>query len=89
MQQKIMIIGKIKKDEETVRLNTDINCSNCGKSVPGGIRTSKKYAKTEDFIKEFKDKVIFFFSGSWHPPNLEALKFIVSNLAPINEKFIF
>ena len=50
-----MIIGKIKKDEETVRLNTDINCSNCGKSVPGGIRTSKKYAKTEDFIKELKE----------------------------------
>ena len=55
MQQKIMIIGKIKKDEETIRLNTDINCSNCGKSVPGGIRTSKKYAKTEDFIKELKE----------------------------------
>ncbi len=47
-----MIIGKIKKEEKTIRLNTEINCSNCGKSVPGGIKTSEKYSKTNGFKKE-------------------------------------
>ena len=47
-----MIIGKILKNEKAVRLNEDIYCSNCGKSVPGGIKTSEKYSKTVDFKKE-------------------------------------
>ena len=50
-----MIIGEIKKDEKTIRLNTDINCSNCGKRVPGGIKTSEKYSQTDDFKKELKE----------------------------------
>ncbi len=50
-----MIIGKIKKNEKTIRLNLDINCTSCGKSVPGGIKTSEKYSKTNDFIKEFEE----------------------------------
>ena len=29
-----MIIGEIKKDEKTIKINTDIHCSNCGKTVP-------------------------------------------------------
>jgi len=56
-----MIIGKILKDEKTVRLNIDINCSNCGKGVPGGIRTSEKYYTTKEFkneLKEFKKKYL-------------------------------
>lgn len=47
-----MIIGVIPKNEKSVRLNIDINCSNCGKRVPGGIKTSEKYSKTNDFKKE-------------------------------------
>jgi hypothetical protein len=54
VQLKLMIIGKILKDEKTVRLNIDINCSNCGKSVPGGIKTSENYSKTDEFKKELK-----------------------------------
>jgi len=50
-----VIIGEIKKDEKTIRLNLDINCTNCGKSVPGGIKTSEKYSKTNDFKKEFEE----------------------------------
>jgi len=55
MQIKFMIIGKIQKDEKTIRLNTDINCSFCGKSVPGGIKASMKYFKTKEFKKELKE----------------------------------
>ncbi len=47
-----MIIGKILKDEKTIRLNININCSNCGKKVPGGIKVSENYFKTNDFKKE-------------------------------------
>jgi len=50
-----MIIGKIQKGEKPIRLNTDINCTNCGKIVPGGIKTSEKYSKTLDFKKELAD----------------------------------
>jgi hypothetical protein len=52
-----VIIGEIQKGEKTIRLTLDINCTNCGKSVPGGIKTSEKYSKTVDFkteIEEFK-----------------------------------
>jgi hypothetical protein len=50
-----MIIGEIQKDEKTIRLNFDIRCTNCGKSVPGGIKTSEKYSKTNDFKKELEE----------------------------------
>ena len=50
-----MILGKIQKDEKTIRLNFDINCTNCGKRVPGGIKTSERYSKTSGFKKEFEE----------------------------------
>ena len=50
-----MIIGEIKKDEKTIKINTDIHCSNCGKTVPGGIKTSKKYSITNNFKKELEE----------------------------------
>ena len=49
-----MIIGKILKDEKTIRLNIDLNCTNCQKKVPGGIKTSEKYSKTGEFKKEIE-----------------------------------
>lgn len=55
MWKKVVIIGIIKKGEKTIRLNTDVNCSNCGKSVPGGIKTSEKYSKTISFKKELEE----------------------------------
>jgi hypothetical protein len=50
-----MIIGKIQKNEKTIRLNIDIYCSNCDKKVPGGIKTSEKYSKTVGFNKELQE----------------------------------
>ncbi len=50
-----MIIGKIKKNEKKVKLNFEISCTNCGKKVPGGIKTSEKYYGTESFLKEVED----------------------------------
>ena len=49
-----MIIGKILKDEKTIRLNLDLNCTNCQKKVPGGIKASEKYSKTAKFKKEIE-----------------------------------
>jgi len=56
-----MIIGEIQKNEKIIRLNEDIFCSNCGKQVPGGIKTSEEYSKTNDFkneLKEFKENYL-------------------------------
>lgn len=50
-----MIIGKIKGNEKTIRMIADINCTNCGKKVPGGIKSSEKYSKTVEFKKGLKD----------------------------------
>jgi hypothetical protein len=50
-----MIIGKIIKNQKTIRLNEDIFCSNCGKQVPGGVKASEEYSKTNDFKKELKE----------------------------------
>ena len=52
-----MIIGDIKKNEKTVRFNLDIHCSNCGKKVPGGMKSSEKFYNSKEFqgeIKKFK-----------------------------------
>ena len=50
-----MIIGKISEGDKKVELNLDISCTNCGKKVPGGIRTSEKYHGTDAFLKELDD----------------------------------
>jgi len=50
-----MIIGEIQKNEKTVRLKIDINCTNCKKKVPGGIKASEEYSKTNDFKNELKE----------------------------------
>ena len=50
-----MIVGKILKDEKTRRLILELNCTNCQKKVPGGIKTSEKYSKTNEFKKEIEE----------------------------------
>jgi hypothetical protein len=47
-----MIIGKINKNEPTIRFNLNLNCTNCGKKVPGGILSSEKYYGTYSFLLE-------------------------------------
>lgn len=44
-----MIIGKIDRGDETIRFDIDLRCTDCKKSVPGGMKTSKKYYQTEQF----------------------------------------
>lgn len=50
-----VIIGKIHKNEPTIRFNLDLCCSNCGKKVPGGITSSEKYYGTYSFLLEIDD----------------------------------
>jgi len=49
----------------------------------------KKHNKSKDSNPMFQNKTISLFTGSWHPPNLEALEFIIEKLAPINKNHIF
>ena len=52
-----MIIGKIEKNEKKIKFHLDINCTICGKIVPGGMTTSEKYFDSDLFkieIDNFK-----------------------------------
>jgi glycosyltransferase involved in cell wall biosynthesis len=50
-------------------------------------RISHKEIKSK--LEEISDKTTFVFTGSWHPPNLESLEFIISDLAPMNRNFLY
>jgi len=50
-----MIIGKILKNEKRVKFNVEINCNDCGASVPGGLQTGESYFQTDDFKKELEE----------------------------------
>ena len=50
-----MILGKINKNESTIRFSLDLNCVNCGKKVPGGMLASEKYYGTYSFLLEVDD----------------------------------
>ena len=43
--------------------------------------------KIKSKLKEISDKTTFVFTGSWHPPNLESVEFIISNLSPVNKDY--
>ena len=47
-----MIIGKIEKNEKTIRFNLEIFCSDCGKRVPGGMKSSEKFYNSKEFENE-------------------------------------
>ena len=64
--------------------------------LPHGIDLSttkfierKNHEKTKLNTDELSNKTTFVFTGSWHPPNLESLQFIISELAPLNENYLF
>ncbi len=59
-----MIIGKINKNEPTIRFNLNLNCTNCGKKVPGGMLTSKKYYGTYSFLLEVDNFKKEYLCGS-------------------------
>lgn len=47
-----MIIGKIEKNEKKIKFHLDIICTKCGKTVPGGMKTSENYFGSDSFKKE-------------------------------------
>lgn len=63
--------------------------------VPNGVDTSEiAYTNKEDRMRhkiEFglSRQPTVLFVGSWHPPNLEALRFIVTDMAKKNKDIIF
>lgn len=49
-----MIIGKIEKNEKKIKFHLDIICTKCGKTVPGGMKTSENYFGSDSFKKEIE-----------------------------------
>ena len=49
-----MIFGKIKKDEKIIKFNLKMQCVNCNKQVPGGMKSSENYFNTHEFNKELE-----------------------------------
>jgi len=58
-----MIIGKILKNEKIVKFDAKINGVNCGKQVPGGLKTGEKYYQTKEFEIEFNEFVKNYLCG--------------------------
>ena len=50
-----MKIGKIEKNEKTIKFNLEIYCSNCGKKVPGGMKASEKFYNSKEFENEVEN----------------------------------
>ena len=50
-----MIIGKIEENEPPIRFDLNLNCTVCGKKVPGGMLASEKYYGSYSFLLEIDD----------------------------------
>jgi hypothetical protein len=53
----VMRFGKIEENEEIIKFNLELQCVNCNKKVPGGMKTGEKYFETEEYnieIEKFK-----------------------------------
>lgn len=50
-----MIIGKISKNEKIIKFDIQIHCTNCGKQVPGGLKTGEGYYQTKEFVREIEE----------------------------------
>ena len=59
-----MIIGKISKNEKSIRFDAEIHCKNCGKKVPGGLKTGEKYYHTEEFKIEWEKFMKNYLCGT-------------------------
>lgn len=56
-----MILGEIAKNERKIKLDVNIHCNDCGKKVPGGIRTGERYYQTREFnikLEKFKQNYL-------------------------------
>ena len=52
-----MRFGKIEENEKIIKFNLELQCINCNKKVPGGMKSGKSYFETDEFnknIDEFK-----------------------------------
>lgn len=49
-----MKIGDFPKTDRKIRLEIQIHCTDCGKKVPGGITTGKKYSESSQFQEDIK-----------------------------------
>ena len=58
-----VIIGKILEGEKTVRFNLDIRCSDCGKQVPGGMKTGEKFYHSKEFNNEMEEFLKNYLCG--------------------------
>ena len=47
-----MRIGKVPDEGKATRLDITIECSRCGRALPGGILADRDYAKTDEFREE-------------------------------------
>ena len=58
-----MIIGKISENDKKIEFQADIYCTNCGKQVPGGLKTGEKFSKTSEFKIELEEFMKNYLCG--------------------------
>lgn len=58
-----MIIGKINKNDKKIKFNLDIQCTKCGKMVPGGMKASEHYFGSDSFKLEVDNFKKNYFCG--------------------------
>jgi len=58
-----MIIGKFPKNEKMIKFDREIHCTNCGKQVPGGLKTGEEYYESNEFEIEFKEFLKNYLCG--------------------------
>ena len=58
-----MRFGKIGKNDEIIKFNLELNCINCNKKVPVGMKSSKNYFKPIEFNKELEKLKKYMFVG--------------------------
>ena len=58
-----VIIDKILEGEKTVRFTLDIHCSDCGKQVPGGMKTGEKFYQSKEFNNEIEEFLKSYLCG--------------------------
>ena len=54
-QKLAMRFGEIQENENIIKFNLELKCTNCGKKVPGGMKTGEKFFETEQFFRELKE----------------------------------
>tara|TARA_B110000438_G_C15533242_1_gene529403 strand:- start:308 stop:514 length:207 start_codon:yes stop_codon:yes gene_type:complete len=50
-----MIFGKLKENETIVDFEIEIQCVNCNKKVPGGMKSGETYFHTQEFNKDLEE----------------------------------